>query len=102
MAPCLIVEDDRMQPRLTDATLRTEGYQVGRIDATVAGLERFACVSAAAHTESIVRPFFSTSNQGTGLGLSIVDRGCRLVGGSLQWSNAAGGGCQFSVTLPGM
>ena len=49
----------------------------------------------------ILKPFFSSSTQGTGLGLSIVSRVCGMAEGRLEWRNLPGGGCRFSLILPG-
>ncbi len=46
------------------------------------------------------RLFFSTSTHGAGLGLAIASRACELAQGALSWSNRAGGGSRFTVTLP--
>jgi signal transduction histidine kinase len=50
----------------------------------------------------VVDPFFTTKDvgQGTGLGLWITDSIVRAHGGTLTWSNRAGAGAEFVVTLP--
>jgi signal transduction histidine kinase len=50
----------------------------------------------------VVDPFFTTKDvgQGTGLGLWITDSIVRAHGGTLAWSNRAGAGAEFVVTLP--
>ena len=50
----------------------------------------------------VVDPFFTTKEvgQGTGLGLWITDSIVRAHGGTLTWSNRAGAGAEFVVTLP--
>ncbi|MEO7052345.1 MAG: HAMP domain-containing sensor histidine kinase [Rhodanobacter sp.] len=53
---------------------------------------------------SLFRPFFRGSNavraEGHGLGLSIVDRVVQVHGGSIEVSNAEGGGLQMRLRLP--
>ncbi len=55
---------------------------------------------ATEHSDRIMKPFFSTSNQGTGLGLTIAERVCRLAGGALTWRNLPDRGCRFTMRLP--
>jgi two-component system NtrC family sensor kinase len=50
----------------------------------------------------VADPFFTTKEvgEGTGLGLWITDSIVRAHGGTLAWSNRAGAGAEFVVTLP--
>ena len=50
----------------------------------------------------VVDPFFTTKDvgEGTGLGLWITDSIVRAHAGTLGWSNRAGAGAEFVVTLP--
>lgn len=45
-------------------------------------------------------PFFTTKKRGTGLGLAIAHRIVEAHGGSIEVTNAGGGGAVFSIVLP--
>jgi len=57
---------------------------------------------------NVFRPFYRVANAreretgGTGLGLAISERAVRLHGGTIQASNAAGGGLLVEMRLPAM
>jgi len=48
----------------------------------------------------VFEPFFSTKSGGTGLGLAIVYRIAEAHGGQVSAANRAGGGAQFTLSLP--
>lgn len=52
--------------------------------------------------ERLLDPFFTTKDDGTGLGLPIVNTIITSHGGSLSLANAAGGGAEVRVSLPGL
>ncbi len=52
------------------------------------------------HRASIFDPYFTTKKNGTGLGLWIAQQIVVAHGGTLQLSEAAGGGAVFTIQLP--
>ena len=54
------------------------------------------------NVEQLLDPFFTTKDDGTGLGLPIVNTIITSHGGRLSLANAAEGGAQVCVTLPGV
>lgn len=52
--------------------------------------------------EQLLDPFFTTKDDGTGLGLPIVNTIITSHGGSLSLTNAARGGAEVRVRLPGL
>lgn len=51
--------------------------------------------------ERLFEPFFTTRTRGIGLGLSVARRMVELHGGSLDAGNAADGGAEFRISIPG-
>ena len=51
--------------------------------------------------DRIFEPYVTTRKGGTGLGLALVRQTVRAHGGHVTVSDAAGGGAQFTITLPG-
>ena len=55
--------------------------------------------------DKIFEPFFTTKSGrirtgGMGLGLSLVRRTITAFGGTIEFADVEGGGCEFTVTLP--
>jgi PAS domain S-box-containing protein len=55
--------------------------------------------------EKVFEPFFTTKSGrirtgGMGLGLSLVRRTINAFGGTIEFADVEGGGCEFTVTLP--
>lgn len=50
--------------------------------------------------DRIFNPFVTTKDRGTGLGLAIVHQLSEMLGGTVQVSNAPGGGAVFSLAVP--
>jgi two-component system sensor histidine kinase CpxA len=92
-----------------------EGTEV-QIDLTCAGSDgsRWAAIRVRDHgpglpeseLSNVFRPFYRVANAreretgGTGLGLAITERAVRLHGGTIQASNAPGGGLVVEMRLP--
>jgi signal transduction histidine kinase len=52
--------------------------------------------------ENVFVPFFTTKEKGTGLGLAVSQRIVRAHEGTLAVSSPAGGGAEFTLTLPAL
>jgi signal transduction histidine kinase len=52
--------------------------------------------------ENVFVPFFTTKEKGTGLGLAVSQRIVRAHDGTLAVSSPAGGGAEFTITLPAL